>query len=274
MSTSATSPNNLFPDACRRWRRQRKLSQLDLALAAGVSQRHVSWLETGRSSPSRAMVLRLADAMEVPLRERNLLLQSAGFAALYTEKQLDDPGMEPVLETLHHLLAHHEPCPALVVDRFWNVKMHNHAGQHLLSLAGDVDGMRDDTGAEGELNLALLSLRPEGLRRFCKNWNEVGPSFIRRLRSEAMSSGDAQLRERFEAFIALAGPLEEQDPAGGALLPVLPLALEIAGQPLHLFSVITTLGTPQDVTADELRVEAFLPGDAATEAFFRSAAES
>ena len=124
MQSSATASLD-FKSVCRQWRQHRKLSQLDLALAAEVSQRHVSWLETGRSQPSRDMVIRLSDAMEIPLRERNVLLQSAGYSAGYTEKRLDEPGMEPVLDVLKHVLKFHNPFPAVAVDRFWNVKMQN-----------------------------------------------------------------------------------------------------------------------------------------------------
>ena len=120
MSSAASQP---FQSICRQWRQFRKLSQLDLALAANVSQRHVSWLETGRSQPSREMVVRLSEAMDIPLRERNLLLQSAGFAAEYRESTLEDPAMAPVLDALTRVLEHHEPLPAMVVDRFWNVRM-------------------------------------------------------------------------------------------------------------------------------------------------------
>lgn len=273
MTPSETLAQQHFPkqfkDACRRWRRNRKLSQLELALEAGVSQRHVSWLESGRSQPSREMVIRLSEAMEIPLRERNVLLQSAGYAALYTEKRLDEPGMEPVLEALRHVLLHHDPYPAVVVDRFWNVKMQNTAAGLLFGLAGDPAAMLDRMGETGEFNLALLSLHPEGLRRYIVNFEQVARSFVRRLRSEALASGDALMHARFEHFIALAGPIPETEATKASLLPVLPLELDWSGQALSFFTIITSLGTPQDVTADELRVEAFFPANPATEQFLR-----
>jgi transcriptional regulator with XRE-family HTH domain len=269
VTRSAVSTPQQFKTVFRRWRQHRKLSQLELALAAGVSQRHVSWLETGRSQPSREMVIRLSEAMEIPLRERNVLLQSAGYSALYAEKRLDEPGMEPVLEALRHLLEHHEPYPAVAVDRFWNVKMQNTAAGLLFGLGGDPEAMRGRMGESGEPNLALLSLHPEGLRPYIVNWAQVVPSFIRRLRSEALASGDALMQERFERYIALAGPIGEVGWIHESLMPVLPLELRINGLELSLFTIITTLGTPQDVTADELRVEAFFPANPATEQFFR-----
>ncbi len=215
------------------------------------------------------MVIRLSEAMEIPLRERNVLLQSAGYSALYAEKRLDEPGMESVLEALRHLLEHHEPYPAVAVDRFWNVKMQNTAAGLLFGLGGDPEAMRDRMGESGEPNLALLSLHPEGLRPYIVNWAQVVPSFIRRLRSEALASGDALMQERFERYIALAGPIGEVGWIHESLMPVLPLELRINGLELSLFTIITTLGTPQDVTADELRVEAFFPANPATEQFFR-----
>ena len=114
---------NDFTNSLRSWRRDRKLSQLELALAADVSQRHVSWLETGRSQPSRAMVLRLSDALDIPLRDRNQFLQAAGFAAIYTESGLDEPSMESVRNILNDILSHHNPYPAFVLDRYWNIQM-------------------------------------------------------------------------------------------------------------------------------------------------------
>ncbi len=269
MTASMAMASREFSDGCRRWRRHRKLSQLELALSAGVSQRHVSWLETGRSQPSREMVIRLSEAMEIPLRERNVLLQSAGYAAAYAEKGLDEPGMEPVFDAVRHILEHHEPYPAVAVDRFWNVKTQNQASRVLFRLTGDPEAMVDRSGEAGESNLALLSLHPKGLRPFIANWESVAGSFIRRLRSEALASGDALMHERFEQFIELAGPVGEEPWTPEGLLPVIPLEFKLGDLDLSMFSVITTIGTPQDVTADELRIEAFFPADEPTEAFFR-----
>lgn len=265
------APHN-FQSLCRQWRQFRKLSQLDLALAANVSQRHVSWLETGRSQPSRDMIVRLSDAMEIPLRERNVLLQCAGYVAPYSESRLEEPSMMPVLDALNRVLLHHEPLPALVVDRFWNVKRKNKAADLMLGIGGDPNELLKRVSTDGELKLALLTLHPQGLRPYISNWQQAAPSFIRRLKSEALASGDAQLRRRLAEFIALAGPLDKNDCIGESLLPVLPLELNINGLKLSLFSVISTFGTPQDITTDELRIEAFYPTDVKTEQFFRSMA--
>jgi transcriptional regulator with XRE-family HTH domain len=259
-----------FPSICRQWRQVRKLSQLDLALEANVSQRHVSWLETGRSQPSREMVVRLSDAMEIPLRERNVLLQAAGFTAAYAESTLDDASMAPVLDALTRVLDHHDPFPALVVDRFWTVKLKNKAADLLLSVAGDPETVLEKIGSKGEMNLLLLTLHPEGLRQYISNWTQAAPSFVRRLKSEAMASGDPILQARFAQYIELAGNVDEGSFATENLLPVLPLELNINGLELSLFSVISTFGTPQDITTDELRIEAFYPTDQKTDEFFKA----
>jgi transcriptional regulator with XRE-family HTH domain len=272
MTTATQRSRQDFPAACRQWRQYRKLSQLDLALAANVSQRHVSWLETGRSQPSREMVVRLADAMEIPLRERNLLFQAAGYAAAYRETPLDEPAMAPVLDALNHVLHNHEPLPAVVVDRFWNVKKRNRAADLMLGIGGDPAAMLRDIGDDGELNLALLTVHPRGLRRYIVNWEQAGSAFVRRLKSEALASGDPRVQAQFARYIELAGPLAESETMAASLLPVLPLELSIDGLALSLFSVISTFGTPQDITTDELRIEAFYPTNPATAEFFRSMA--
>lgn len=268
--TSAVAAQN-FPSVFREWRAFRKLSQLDLALAADVSQRHVSWLETGRSQPSREMVVRLSEAMEVPLRERNVLLQAAGFTPMYRESDLDEPAMKPVYDALSQMLKHHDPLPALVVDRFWDVKMKNQAADLMLSLGGDPDEMLARIGAKNdEINLALLTLHPEGLRPFISNWDQAAPLFIQRLKRDA--DGDPQVRDRIADYIKLAEPLADVALAAEGLLPVLPLELNVNGLELSLFSVISTFGTPMDITTDELRIESFYPGNTETETFFRSLA--
>lgn len=267
---AAASQN--FREICRQWRQYRKLSQLDLALEANVSQRHVSWLETGRSQPSREMVVRLSEAMDIPLRKRNAFLQAAGYAAAYNESHLDDPSMKPVLKVLTQVLKHHAPLPAIVVDRFWNIKMKNKAADLFLSLSSNPEAMMVKVGAEKELNVALLTLHPEGMRPYITNWDQAAPSFIRRLKSESIASGDLELQAQFAEYIKLAGPMDESYSATENLLPVLPLEFKIGDIELSVFSAISTFGTPQDVTTDELRIEAFYPTDDKTEAFFQSMA--
>jgi transcriptional regulator with XRE-family HTH domain len=242
----------------------RHFSQLELAESAAISQRHLSWLETGKSQPSRDMVLRLAEALEVPLRERNTLLHAAGFAAQYRESALAEPHMAPVLDALQRVLAHHMPFPAVVIDRKWNLVMGNEASDALFALVGAPERQQ----ATSHLNLAELTLRPDGLRRYISNWTVALPLFVQRLRSEAQGSGEAGLIAHVEALVRAAGELPESPAIAEGLLPVMPLELEIDGLKLSLFTVMSTFGTPQDVTTDELRIEAFYPSDESTRQFF------
>ena len=188
--------NQGFNASLKYWRKVRKMSQLDLALAADVSQRHVSWLETGRSTPSRDMVMKLSEAMEVPLRDRNKILNSAGFAAAYREKKLDEPDMQPVLQVLEDMLSNHEPYPAMVLDRFWNIKMQNRAADLLFNIQGDAQQTWDAVGDNGEKNLPLLTIHPNGLRQFISNFDETVGSFIRRLKAEAQTLGDPDVIDK------------------------------------------------------------------------------
>lgn len=239
---------------------------MELALAADVSQRHLSWLETGKSHPSREMVIRLCEALDVPLRERNALLQAAGYAAVYLESDLQAPSMAPVLGVLTQILEHHDPLPAFVIDRFWNVVKQNRSAGLLLSMAGDLSHLYDGPVP----NLALLTLHPEGLRRYIANWDQAAPGFIRRLEREYLASGDLAVRRTLGSYIEMANVLP--DVLTEAPSPVMPLELRIGELALSVFSVISTFGTPSDVTTDELRIEAFYPSDESTEAFFANAA--
>lgn len=258
-----------FPTLCKQWRQRRHLSQLHLAETAAISQRHLSWLESGRSQPSREMVLKIAEALEVPLRERNVLLHAAGFAAQYRESGLAEPHMAPIRGALLAVLEHHMPFPAVVVDRKWNRVMANRAADGLFTLAG-----ADPVGAAEPFNLAAATLAPEGLRRYISNWEEALPLFIQRLRSEALASGQASIIAHVEALIRSAGELPSTPGTPEPLLPVMPLELNIDGLRLSLFTVMSTFGTPQDITTDELRIEAFYPVDDATSTFFREAIAS
>jgi transcriptional regulator with XRE-family HTH domain len=266
-----TVAQSSFPALCKHWRRLRHLSQLALAESATISQRHLSWLETGRSKPSRDMVLRLADALEVPLRERNTLLNAAGYAAAYRESELEEPHMAPIYAALARILDHHEPFPALVVDRRWNRVMGNKASELILALA-DMDSAADHPSRDQPFNLAVATLSHTGLRPYIANWDEAMPLFVQRLRSEAASSGDAAVIAQVEALLRNAGDVPAASPAPEPLLPVIPLELAIDGLKLSLFTVMSTFGTPQDITTDELRIETFYPGNDETAAFFRGSA--
>ena len=267
MSALQHNESNRFQTSLKGWRKQRKMSQLDLALAAEVSQRHVSWLETGRSKPSRDMVVKLAEALDVPFRDRNAILNSAGFASLYTERRLEEPEMQPVSNILTEMLEHHEPYPAFVLDRHWNIKMKNQAAGVLFELLGDPEQVWRDVEDNGEFNIALLSVHPNGLRRFISNWDDIAAPFLRRLKREALESGDPRLIEKLQLLLKVAGPIED-DLIEHDLFPVLPLEIDLGEFKLKLCSVISTFGTAQDITADELRIETFYPADEQTRRYF------
>jgi transcriptional regulator with XRE-family HTH domain len=256
-----------FTNTLKDWRKVRKMSQLDLALAAEVSQRHVSWLETGRSRPSRDMVVRLTDALEVPLRDRNHLLNAAGYADMYTAKALDEPTMAPVTAILEDMLLHHEPYPAFVLDRRWNIVMKNTAADTMLEVLGDPQQVWRDIGDDGRHNIALLTVHPQGLRQYISNWDEIVGGFVRRLKKEAFDSADQALMEFYETLTSFVGELPHEQ-VFQDLLPVLPIEIDLGGFKLKLASVISTFGTAQDITANELRVETFYPADEQTKKFF------
>lgn len=271
MNIEPNTHSNDFSVSLKRWRKHRKLSQLELALNADVSQRHVSWLETGRSLPSRGMVVRLSEAMQLSLRDRNHILNSAGYAALYAESGLEEPDMAPVVNALQRMLDHHEPFPALVVDRLWNVRMKNQAADLLFGITGDPEQLWNAVEDNGEHNLALLTVHPKGLRQFISNWDEIAGAFIRRLQREAAESNDPKVYAKLEQLSTHLDNIDQSAATVKPLLPILPL--EFGPFPgntptLSLFSVFSTFGTPQDITADELRIETFYPTDQATTEFF------
>ncbi len=258
-----------FPRLLKAGRQRRRLSQLDLALSSGVSQRHVSFLESGRARPSRGMILQLSEALEVPLRERNTWLTAAGFAPIFGARPLDDPEMTQVMGAVRMMLASHEPFPALAVDRAWNIRLSNPPFDRLSALLGADLWTR--VGGEGR-NLMRLFFHPGGLRPLVANWAAVAPLLWRRAEREAEALGGEDMRRLLREL----RPWQDADTlrafSDGALLPVLPLVIETAGLRLSLFTVIATFGTAQDVTADELRIESLFPADAATEALFRAGA--
>lgn len=272
LASAYSSTDASFNFALKHWRKHRKMSQLELALAADVSQRHLSWLETGRSQPSRDMIIKLSEAMDVPLRDRNQFLKLAGYASLYQERDLQEPVMEPVIGVLKDMLRHHEPYPAFVLDRQWNIKMKNQAADTLFNIMGDPDSLWQDIGDAGEKNIALLTVHPKGLRRFISNWSEVAPPFIQRLKKEAMESGSNTMLNRVAQLEAYVNDSEiaqdSQSSQHQELLPILPLEIDLGGPVLKLCSVISTFGTAQDITANELRIEAFYPADETTRKFF------
>lgn len=270
-SAAGVDPGPAFGPLLRRWRALRRVSQLELSLQSAVSQRHLSFLESGRSQPSRAMVLQLSDALEVPLRERNALLQSAGFAPAYHERTLEAADMQPVRKALERMLEHHEPYPAVVVNRDYDVLMENRAFVGMTSLFGDREALWQACCPDGPPNLLRLTLHPRGARPFIRNFEEFAPLMLQRLYRETSIPG-TETSAAFLAELRKDGDFprrwHEPDPAA-TLAPVLPVTLEGGDVRLSLFSMISTFGTPYDVTTDEIRVETFFPADAGSAAMLR-----
>jgi transcriptional regulator with XRE-family HTH domain len=257
-----------FPGILKLWRRRRRLSQLELALTAGVSQRHLSFLESGRAAPSRDMILRLCETLAVPLRERNDWLMAAGFAPLFHARPLDDPQMAQVLAAVRMMLANHAPFPAVAIDRAWNIRLANAPFEFLSAALGPDLWTR--VAGDGR-NLMRLFFHPAGLRPFVANWDAIAPALWRRAEREAEACGAEQTRALLAELAPQLDPETRRAAENVSLLPVLPLELVKDGIHISLFTVIATFGTPQDVTADELRIECLFPADEATEAFFRNA---
>jgi len=253
-------PTAPFGQQLRRWRSQRGLSQLALALQADVSARHLSWLETGKATPSRAMVLRLAEQLALPLRERNGLLAAAGYAALYRERPLADPALSPARDVLQRLLTAHEPSPALAVDRHWNLVAHNRMVPLLLQ------------GLPAELlappaNVLRLSLHPQGLAPMIANLGAWRAHVLHRVQRQLAASDDVALAKLLAELRALPGPRADEDETFDDV--VVPLTLTGPLGRLDFITAITVFGAPHDVTLSEIAIETLLPADEATAARLR-----
>ena len=258
-----------FPRLLREWRQKRRLSQLDLALTSGVSQRHVSFLESGRANPSRNMILQLSESLEVPLRDRNHWLTAAGFAPIFQARSLDDPQMALVMSAVRMMLMAHEPFPAIALDRAWNVALSNTPFDRLGAMLGEDIWARVGGGPR---NLMRLFFHPQGIRPFVTNWPAVGPLVWRRAQREAEALGGQEMKAVLDQLAPHQDPEVLWSAIDTALPPVIPFNLEVKGVRMSMFAVVATFGTAQDVTADELRLETLFPADAETEALFRGAA--
>lgn len=251
----AGGPTAPAGELLRRLRAQRRVSQLQLSLRAGVSQRHLSCVETGRARASRDMLLALLDALDAPLSERNDTLLAAGFAPAYGRRSLEQPDMAPVREALSHLLAAHDPAPALVLDGAWNLVQANRGAGVLLGLLG-VDPAALGPGA----NMLRATFAPGGLRNLFANGEEVRAAVWRRVQNEAVHV--PELRPLIEELRPHAPPLRPGGPSADS--PLLHTRLRSRVGELRFFSAFTTFGTPLDVTIASLRVEHMFPADEAT----------
>lgn len=248
-------------DYLRTWRRHRHISQLDLALDAGVSQRHLSFVESGRAAPSRTMLLKLAEMLEVPLRDRNTILLAAGYAPAYGEHRLDDPAMTLARQAVERVLQGHEPYPALAVDRHWNLLMANSALSVLLGTVTDQALLTEP------INVLRLSLHPKGLAPSIINLDEWRDHLLERLRHQVAATHDVHLAQLLEELAAPPySPIDEAQHAttdrGDQILVPLRLATPVGE--LSFLSTTTVFGTPRDILLSELAIEAFFPADDAT----------
>jgi transcriptional regulator with XRE-family HTH domain len=249
-----------FGAMLRRWRGQRGLSQLELAGRADISQRHLGFLELGRAAPSRDMVMRLAAALDIPLRQHNALLVAAGFAPVWRETNLAAPELGQVRRAIDYMLTQQEPFPAVAVDRHWNLITGNAGAVRLVEFL--VGPLPPDT----PINLADALVAPDVLRPFLTNWADVVRYFVRSVEADAAADGTAETAALLERLLAYDGVQSAaKAPAVDAEIgPVLPMRFRKGDISLQLFTTIATLGTPQDVTLQELRIECFFPADEET----------
>jgi transcriptional regulator with XRE-family HTH domain len=265
-SEARVARDNGFAARLKWWRQRRGWSQLDLAGRAEISQRHLSFLELGRAAPSRDMVLRLATTLDVPLRQHNALLLAAGFAPVWQESDLGAPQLAQIRDALDSIMAQQEPFPAVAVDRHWNLLRANAGAARLVAfLVGPLP-------PDAKVNLADALVAPDVLRPYLVNWAEVTRYFVRSVEADAAADGTAEtaaLLDRLLAYEGVRAVLKSPNAAGNAG-PVLPMHFRKGEVTLRLFTTIATLGTPQDITAQELRIECFFPMDGETATTLRS----
>jgi transcriptional regulator with XRE-family HTH domain len=239
----------------REWRMRRRVSQLELSSETGVSTRHLSFIETGRSRPSREMVMRLAEFLELPLRERNSLLLAAGYAPEYAQTPLSAESMRDMRQSLQSLVDAHQPCPALAVDHAWNLVLANDSAFAL------VEGMPEELLTD-PLNIMRITLHPDGMRSRIVNFEAYSAHIIPRLHRQERATGDVAIRELIKECESYPGI--SRFGAAYPLAPVLKMRLAPDAPVLSFFTIVSTLGTPYDVTLDEIVIESFFPADAMT----------
>ena len=240
----------------RYWRQQRGRSQLDLSLDGCVSQRHISFVESGRSLPSRELVLNLSQVLNIPLREQNVLLLASGYAPVYVESAWDAPEMTAVKRAINRVLTQNEPHPAIVLDRYWNVLRTNEAAPRFFGSFVDLSARKSPR------NLLDLMFDPDGMRPFIEDWEQVASALLQRVRREAVGHlMDQKTNELLDDLKRYPGVKDLSKPRKG-LAPVLPITFVQDGRRFSYFSMISTIGLPQDITAQEFRIECMFPAEA------------
>jgi transcriptional regulator with XRE-family HTH domain len=254
-----------FPDRLRWWRRRRGWSQLELSGRAGVSQRHLGFLELGRARPSRDMVIRLATTLDLPLRQQNALLLAGGFAPIWRETDLGAPELAQIRSAIDYILAQQEPFPAVAVDRHWNLLQANQGAVRL------VEFLVGPLAPDARINLADALVAPDVLRPFLVNWADVVRYFIRSVEADAAADNTGETAALLERLLSYDGVRTALEPAAidAATGPVVPMYFRKGDISLRLFTTIATLGTPQDITLQELRIECFFPTDSSTATVLR-----
>jgi transcriptional regulator with XRE-family HTH domain len=257
-----------FGTLLKQWRDHRSLSQLDLALTSQVSQRHISFLESGRAKPSQEMVLKLATVLEIPLRHQNLLLSVAGFAPIHTETDLSAPEMTSICKALDFILRQQEPYPAIVIDRYWNLLLANKGATRLLNFFIAPDKLQTQFCIDGKINLMRVTFDPQGLRPFIANWEELARYLLQRVHREVNSSIESeQSALLFDQLISYPGVFDLWNTSSQSTHHDLILTTHFKKNDLDLrfFATISTLGTPYDITLQEMRIECLFPADEVTE---------
>jgi len=256
MQTQERAQEHELGNLLRYWRHQRGKSQLDLSLDTGISQRHLSFVESGRSVPSRDLLMIVSETLDIPLRERNALLLASGYAPVYTEHAWEVPEMAAVTKAIGRMLQQQEPHPALVLDRYWNVMRTNEAAPRFFGSFVDLEARRKPR------NLLDLMFDPAGMRPFVEQWESVAAGLLQRVHREAVGHVvDQKTVELLKGLEKYPG-VKELTRTPKAQGPVIPIAFVKDGKRSSYFSLITTVGTPQCVTAQELRIECMFPADA------------
>lgn len=268
MTHTTSTMRNPFGTELKRWRSSRGKSQLELSMISGYSQRHLSFLESGRSQPSRATVMTLAESLDVPVKERNGLLFAAGFAPVYTNESLDSQRLHPAIIALETVVQSHRPFPAIVVDRGWNAWAGNDNAFALFQRFLDRPLITDPSRP---LNVMRACIEPDGIRRYIVDWHAFAAMLLVHLRHELVFEGDnSDLRSLVDAIESdpeFADGGREAVAGAGAAIPVSTMRLERDGTAIDLFTLISTFATPNDATLSELRVETFFPANETSRAF-------
>lgn len=261
LTQKARDASETFGSQLQYWRRARSLSQLALATQAQISSRHLCFIETGRAQPSRDMILRLSSALDIPLRAQNALLLAAGFAPVFNESKLGAPELAVVEQALAAILAQQEPYPAVVLDRVWNISHQNRAAERFFTW------LLEGRTTSGPPNVLRLIFHPKALKPLVANWPEVAQTLLQRARREAVGGVPDRelltLLDEITSYEKLPARWHSEEPARSPL-PIVPVRFAKEGRTFSYFSTVTVLGTPEDVTAQELRIECFFPADEAT----------